>query len=147
MADTSTQREIENWICKSWLSAKFHEEFEKKKIKLSSGGTFEFDAVNKDGSIVVNISTSGALTSSGNRGSGKIQKIRADTYFLLLLPETVKRKLLVFTESDMVESCEKEKTNGRMPENIEIFLVVLPGNIRAKLDTSKNSASKEVTPQ
>ncbi|HVP96748.1 hypothetical protein [Methanoregula sp.] len=145
MADTSTQREVENWIRKYWLTLKFNQDFEQKKLTLVSGGRFEFDAVNKDDSIVINISTSSAKTSGGNLGSGKLQKIRADIYFLLLLPETVKRKLLVFTEPDMVNVCQNEKTKGRMPQNIEICLVDLPENIRTKLNGAKKIATKEMT--
>ena len=145
MADTSIQLEVENWIRSSWLPQKFNQDFIQKNLELSSGGNFEFDAVNEDESIVVNISTSGAKTSGGKMGSGKLQKIRADAYFLLLLSESI-RKILVFTEEDMVELCLREKRNGRMPKNIEIFLVSLPENLRVKLDDAKKIASSEVTP-
>jgi len=144
MADTSTQREVEEWIRKFWLTSKFSQDFKQKKLKLTPGGFFEFDAVNIDESIVVNISTSGAKTSGGNVGSAKLQKIRADAYFLLLLPDTVLRKMLVFTEQDMVTLCKREQSNGRMPESIEIILVDLPEQIREKLNSAKRIASDEM---
>jgi hypothetical protein len=144
MADTSTQREVEDWIRKSWLTSKYSQDFKQKKLKLTSGGLFEFDAVNIDESIVANISTSSAKTSGGNVGSAKLQKIRADAYFLLLLPGTVQRKLLVFTEQDMVTLCKKEQSKGRIPDSIEIILVDLPEKIREKLDGAKRIASDEM---
>jgi len=147
MADTTIQREIEDWICHQWLPSRSNRTFSKKKIGLSSGGVFEFDAVSDDETIAANISTSSALTSSGKRGSGKLQKIRADIYFLLLLPDSVKRRLLLFTEPDMVELCQREKNNGRIPRNIEIFVVDLPENLKWKLVDAKKNASREVTPQ
>jgi hypothetical protein len=146
MADTTIQREIENWIRHYWLPSIFKGVFIKKKIRLSSGGVFEFDAVSDDETIAVNISTSSAVTSGGKRGSGKLQKIRADIYFLLLLPDSVKRRLLLFTEPDMVELCQKEQKNGRIPQNIEIIVVELPENLKAKLIDAKKNASSEVSP-
>ena len=145
MADTSIQREVEDWIRQNWLSSMFKEEFVQKKIRLSSEGFFEFDAVNNDETIVVNISTSSALTSGGKRGSGKLQKIRADIYFLLLLPDSVKRRLLLFTESDMVKLCQKEQEKGRIPRDIEILFVKLPEHIQQQLQAAKKKASDEMT--
>ena len=146
MADTTIQREIEDWICHRWLPLQSNRKFSKKKIRLSSGGVFEFDAVSDDETIAVNISTSNSLTSGGKRGSGKLQKIRADIYFLLLLPNSVKRRLLLFTEPDMVELCQKEQKNGRIPQNIEIIVVELPENLKKKLIDAKKNASSEVSP-
>lgn len=146
MADTSAQREIEEWIRSIWMPSEFNRTFSQKKVKLSSGGVFAFDAVSDDEKIIANISTSNALTKAGKRGSGKLQKIRADVYFLLLAPDSVQRRLLLFTESDMVALCKKEQSNGRIPGTIEIFLVDIPKNIREKLLDAKQQASKEVSP-
>jgi len=147
MADTTIQREIEDWIRQYSLPSMFDRTFSKKKIRLSSGGVFEFDAVSDDETIAANISTSNALTSGGKRGSGKLQKIRADIYFLLLLPDSVKKRLLVFTEPDMVELCQKEQKNGRIPQNIEIIVIELQENHKLKLIDAKKIASREVSRQ
>ncbi|WAC05326.1 MAG: hypothetical protein OS112_01470 [Methanoregula sp.] len=144
MADTTVQREVERWIRKYWMPDHFKEDFETKKLKLSSGGDFKFDAVNKENTIVANISTSSAVTARGKRAIGKLHKIRADLYFLLLL-QNVKRKLLIFTEKDMVQYWENEKLNGRMPQDIEIHHAVLTEDIQVKLNTAKKVASDEVS--
>ena len=145
MADTSAQREADVWIRLHWMPEKFQQGFESKNLTLSSKGVFKFDAVSDDERIVANISTSSAITARGKHGVGKMQKIRADVYFLLLLPD-VKRKLLIFTESDMVESCNKEKEKGRIPQSIEIYHATLPSELRIKLQSSKKIASDEVSP-
>jgi hypothetical protein len=146
MADTSIQREIEDWIREKWIPSQFRQGFSQKNLTLSSGGFFKFDAVSDDEMIVANISTSNATTARGKLGVGKMQKIRADMYFLLLLPNE-KRKLLIFTESDMVESCNKEKGKGRIPLNIEIYHAIVPQELRMKLQSSKKIASDEVSPK
>jgi len=145
MADTSVQHEIEEWIRKQWMPSRFHQSFSQKNLPLSSRGFFEFDAVSDDEMIVANISTSSATTAREKLGIGKIQKIRADTFFLLLLPDK-KRKLLIFTETDMVDFWKKEKEKGRLPQNIEICLANLPLDLRVKLQSSKKIASDEVSP-
>jgi len=146
MADTTIQRETEDWIRKHWMPSRFHQGFSSQNLYLSSGGFFKFDAVSDDEMIVANISTSSAKTARGKTGVGKLQKIRADIYFLLLLPDE-KRKLLIFTELDMVELCNQEKEKGRIPQNIEILFVPLPPDLRTKLQGSKKVASEEVSPQ
>ena len=56
MADTSVQHEAEAWVVANGLSALFPGVvFAGKKMKLIWGGTFAFDAVSEDGSIVAAI--------------------------------------------------------------------------------------------
>ena len=145
MAETSTQHEIEDWIRNIWMPAKFHQDFSQKKLPISSGGIFEFDAVSDDEMIIANISTSSSTTARGKPGIGKIQKIRSDAFFLLLLPHET-RKLLIFTEADMADFWKKEKERGRLPHNIEIYPVDLSENLRRKLQSSRKAASDEVSP-
>jgi len=145
MADTTAQREAENWIRTNWMPLQFGQKFEQRNLPLSSKGVFKFDAVSDNEMIAANISTSSAKTARGKLGVGKMQKIRADMYFLLLLPAEV-RKLLIFTEPDMAESCNKEKEKGRIPNNIEIYYVTLPSDLQIKLQKSKDVASDEVSP-
>ena len=146
MADTSVQREAEDWIRRNWMPLQFNQGFEKKSLSLSSGGVFNFDAVSDDEMIVANISTSSAMTSGRKRGAGKFKKIIADIYYLLLLPDE-KRKLLIFTEPDMAELCNSEKERGRIPKNIEIIPAPLPLDLRTKLQDSRKDASDETSPQ
>lgn len=56
--------------------------------------------------MVATISTSGSKTSGGKHAVGKILKIRSDMLFLTMIEE--KRRLVVLTERDMYDQCEKE---------------------------------------
>src|SRR3982751_4444495 len=99
MADTRCQLECEDWVRLSWLPVKFGQQFHRERLKLSSGGVFDFDAVSSDGGAAVTISTSGGTTASGKLGTGKLMKLRSDMYFLLLA--NVERRCVVLTEKDM----------------------------------------------
>ena len=66
--------------------------------------------------------------------------------FLLLAREPEKR-IIVLTEPDMLEVCSKEKTGGRVPQQIEFVLADLPEELRKKLTQARKNASKEVSPR
>jgi hypothetical protein len=146
MADTRTQVEVEDWIRREWLPAQFDQQFSKAIIKLSPGGVFNYDAVSEDKRIVVSISTSGLTTSGGNQGAGKLQKIRADMYFMLLTPN-VEKKIVVLTGKDMFKKCSKEVEAGRVPKEIEFMCAEIPDSLRVKLVESQKNAAKEVKPE
>lgn len=61
--------------------------------------------LSEDRSIVGTISTSGARTSSGNEGSGKILKLRSDVLSLTMVD--AKRRVVIITEQDMCNRCER----------------------------------------
>lgn len=65
MADTHVQLEIEDWVRRNWMEAEFGQTFHRDRVKLSSGGVFDFDAASYDKGIAASISTAGARTSSG----------------------------------------------------------------------------------
>ena len=144
MADTRTQLEVEEWVRNVWLPNNYKQQFSAKSLHLSSGGVFDFDAVSEDQRIVVNISTSNALMSSGKLGVGKLQKMRADILFLLLVDSD--HRIMALTENDMYYLCKKEKENGRVPINIDFIKVDIPEDLVKKLQIAKNIASKEVEP-
>lgn len=144
MADTTTQREIEDWIRREWLSGKFHQRFSKDTVRLTSGGMFEFDAVSVDESIVACISTSGLTTSGGKPGAGKKYKIRSDLFFLLLTQNS-KQRLMVFTEQDMYEFWLKEQENGRVPRSIQFLIAAIPMELREELSRAKAKSAEEVS--
>ena len=144
MANTRVQGRVEDWIRRNWLSERFGERFFRERVRLTSGGEFDFDAVNEGESIVVNISTSSGMTSGGKVGVGKMMKIRSDLYFLLLA--SAPRKCMVFTEQSMLDLFEKERRNGRVPASIEFHLAEIPDDLRAELEASRRRASEEVRP-
>jgi hypothetical protein len=65
------QLEVEDWVRRNWMPTQYGAKFSRARLRLRSGGVFDFDAVSEDHSIMASISTSGA---SGNQGSGKILK-------------------------------------------------------------------------
>ena len=145
MADTTAQLEIEEWIRNEWLPRQYGQRFNKGNLKLSSGGFFEFDAVSEDEKVVVTISTSRAKTVRGRGGAGKIQKIRADMFFLLLAEAELRS--VVLTEPDMLEFWQKEKVNGRVPDSITFISVSLPPELMTRLQNARAAAEKEVSPR
>ncbi len=145
MADTHIQLEAEDWIRREWLPIKYNQQFRRERLRLNSGGVFDFDAVSSDNTIVANISTSSGITSGGKNPSGKIQKLRTDMLFLLLVK--AEKRLIVLTEKGMYDLCLKEKSNGRVPLEVEFVLVELPESLAKLLQDAKSIASKEVSPK
>src|SRR3989338_9153096 len=139
MADTRVQVEVEVWIRENWLPQIFGQKFRQKQLELTSGGKFVFDGVSGDERVVATVSTSGALTALGKRGSGKLQKIRADALFLLLsgAPEAV----LVFSEQDMYDLCRKEAEHGRLPRSLRFELAEIPAELRTRLQEARARSS------
>lgn len=144
MADTRAQIEAEDWVRQVWMLKHLGKEFFRERVKLSSGGVFDFDAVTQDRTIVATISTSGSRTASGKHAVGKVMKIRSDLYFLLLAD--AERRLCVLTERDMYDWCLQEVKLGRVPRSIEFMHVDLPADLRNKLAASRAVASREVSP-
>jgi hypothetical protein len=144
MANTRIQKEAEGWIRSTYLRRVFRREFRQAQVRLSSGGTFEFDAVSADGAIVAVISTSRARTASGGYGSGKLHKIRADVLFLLLA--RARRRIAVFTEADMFDEVSGEAARGRLPRSIELRLARLPPSLARRVARARRASSREVSP-
>jgi hypothetical protein len=146
MADTRVQLEVEDWVRRTWMPDRFGQKFNRDRCKLSSGGVFDFDAVSDDAKIVASISTSGAKTASGKPAVGKLLKLRSDMLFLLLAQEAEKR-IIILTEPDMYELCNKERSGGRVPLSIEFVLATIPDELRQKLQDARKIASREVSPE
>lgn len=145
MADTRVQLEVEDWVRTEWMPKKYGQKFYRERIRLTSGGVFDFDAVSEDKCLVATISTSGAKTASGKYAVGKMLKIRSDMYFLLLSQSD--RRIVILTENDMYEQCLKEKSGGRIPDSIEFAMAELPSELRTRLNDARKKASKEVRPK
>jgi len=122
----------------------FGQSFYRERMPLSSGGVFDFDAVSADKTIVASISTSGARTASGRPAVGKVLKLRSDMLFLLL--SEAPRKVLILSEPDMYELCQREKKSGRVPHEIEFVHAPLPAGLAARLVEARKLSSDEVSP-
>jgi hypothetical protein len=144
MADTRVQLEIEDWVRETWMLQKFSQSFYRNRLKLSTGGVFDFDAVSEDKTIAACISTSAAKTSGGKAGSGKLFKLRSDMLFLHLA-EGLKRKLIILTDESMHAACHKEASGKRVPQGIEFLLASIPDTLQLRLIEARAAASKEVT--
>ncbi len=143
MAQTNVQLEVEDWVRKEWLSGQFGQRFSRERLNLISGGVFDFDAVSGDGKIVASISTSGALTARGKLAVGKVTKIRSDILFLLLV--SCERRVIVLTESTMLQLCQKEMAAGRLPRTVEFLHADIPQGLKNRLAASQRAASREMT--
>jgi len=143
MADTRVQLQIEDWVRRRWLPEKYGHQFRPAHLQLKAGGYFDFDAVSTDDTIIANISTSSGITAGGNLPTAKLQKLRADMLFLLMVPAT--RRLIVLTERNMYDLCQKEKKSGRVPIEIEFVHAELPADLASKLAVSRQKASEEMT--
>ena len=141
MADTRVQLEVEDWVRQQWMPSQFGVTFYRERLKIRSGGVFDFDAVSGDKCIVATISTSGAKTSGGKHAVGKILKLRSDMLFLTMVE--AKRRVVILTEQDMYEQCLKEKAGGRVPPEIEFAFAALPEELNARLVAARQNASVE----
>jgi hypothetical protein len=144
MADTRCQLECEDWVRLHWLPTRFGQQFHRERLRLSSGGFFDFDAVSQDRSIAATISTSGATTASGKHAVGKLMKLRSDMLFLLLANRP--QSLIVLTEQDMYRLCLKEREGGRAPNSIEFLYAELPPELAQRLREARRVSSAEVSP-
>jgi hypothetical protein len=150
MADSKVTLVIENWIRQNYLHEKYGQLFDKKKLALTPGGSFEFDAVSKNESIVASISTSANRTAGGKKAPGPFRKILADILYLTMIDDTqhkVNKRLIVFTEKDLHGRFLQEFNAGRIPKNVEFILVEhIPADLRKQLAFFRSKASKEVSP-
>lgn len=141
MADTRIQLEVEDWVRRNWMPREFKAKFFRERLPLRSGGVFDFDAVSEDRTIVATVSTSGSKTSTGKNAVGKLLKLRSDMLFLMLVE--AKRKIIILTEQDMCDQCEKELLGGRAPKEIEFACAVIPDQLRVRLNAARMRASNE----
>ncbi len=146
MADTAkVAREVEQWIMKNWMVKEFNNSFQRAKVTLIPGGEHTFSAVSNEANIIACIVTSEAKTPSSPRGTGKMNKVRSDLYYLLLT--NAKRKVVIFTEANMFDAWNKEVEAKRVPLSIEFKLVTITDEVLLnKLQETRQRASKEVTP-
>jgi hypothetical protein len=145
MADTRPQLEVEDWVRENWLANEFGQKFYRDRVRLSSGGVFDFDAVSVDQRVVASISTSQARTAGGNLATGKMMKLRSDMLFLTMVV-TAERRLIVLTSECMFHQCLKESKGGRVPPEVEFLLADIPDELERKLISARRVASTEVSP-
>ncbi|MHB8092708.1 MAG: hypothetical protein ACYDH8_14095 [Syntrophales bacterium] len=146
VANTTTQNKIRKWIINEWTPKNLGLDLTTRDVGLSTGGTIRLKTVSTDGKTIVTITTSRAETPSGTEGRGKLSKVRADLYFVLLA-QAVKRSVLLCTEQSMLNLLKREIDEGRILRNTEIHLVTLPEDLREQLNEAQTRASVEVSPR
>jgi hypothetical protein len=123
------------------MPQQFGDDFFRERVGLTSGGVLDFNAVNRDRTVVGTISTSSARTSGGNWATGAVMKLRSDMLFLVLAAP--RRALLILTERNMYDLCLKERSIGRVPPQIEFFHASLPNDLAVKLVSAKQRGADE----
>ena len=125
MADTRVQLEVEDWVRRNWMAEQYGMSFSRERLRLRSGGVFDFDAVSADHSVVATISTSGSKTSGGKNAVGKMLKLRSDMLFLTMVE--AKRRIVVLTERDMCDQCEREMQGaGAFLQKLSLCAAIIP---------------------
>jgi len=146
MASTKVQLGVEDWVRQEWLPREFGQRFRRERLKLTPGGVFDSDAVSEDDKIVASISTSAASTATGKYAVGKMNKMRSDMLFLLMVA-ACDRRLIVLTDETMFQQLQKEKSAGRVPTSIEFKHAKIPAELERRLIASQEVASREVSPE
>jgi len=52
LADSRIQLEVEDWVRRNWMPTQYGTKFSRERLRLRSGGLFDFDAVSEDHFIV-----------------------------------------------------------------------------------------------
>lgn len=145
MANSRCALKAEEWVRDVGLRELFPEKkFEKKSVKLITGGEFEFDCVDKDESIFAHISTSKGKTISGKPSTGPIHKIRGEALWFHLLDNNPSRKLFIFTESSLKEVFEVEMKTGRWPASFELIHIALPSDYQQEIEDLRTLSRNEL---
>jgi hypothetical protein len=144
MANSKAHLVAEEWGRQTWLPAQFEVKFFKSRLRLRSGGEFEFDAVSEGGEIAVCVSANAGRISNGKKARPKLHKIRSDALFLLLA--SVDQRLIVFTDESMYQLCDSEAKAGRFPTEVATRLAELPTQLEQALAESRSAAAREVSP-
>ena len=116
--------------------------FRKQKLRLSSGGEFEFDAVDGGGKAAVCISTSKGLTHRGSVQSGTLSKIYKDMYFLLMA-ENINHRVVVFSEKSAYDVFCKQQKKKRVHPKIALLHVPLSNETQTQIEGANKEASTE----
>ncbi|MGB9118775.1 hypothetical protein [Bradyrhizobium sp.] len=100
-------------------------------------GSFKFDAVSEDGTVLACLST------ARNLKAGQKHKLMRDATFMWLVPG-VKRRILAVADNFVAVALGIELTGGRLPPATEIEVVALPEVLLVELDAFYRTAVDEV---
>lgn len=142
MANTKEIRtKIEPWI-RDWLATQYKGfTFSEKKVVLPTSGTYNFDAVSQDGTIVGAILSNRAKTRTGRENTGGVRKASQDLNYLKLLSPHI-TKLMIFTDNDFCELIKK-RAQRQGVGGIQFLDCRLPENLNLLLNRILDEASRE----
>ena len=133
---------VEDYI-RSRLKERYSQPFSKQVLRLTTGGSHEFDAASADGRVVASIKAASGRTSGGKNPSGKIKDSLAELYYLSLLDAPI--RLLILTTPAFHEIFVRKTQNALAPGLI-VNLIPLPTEMQAEVDRVVAEASREVSP-
>lgn len=142
MGNSDAPTRAEQWIREVFLPKKFGQSFLQKSLTLQSKTLHEFDAVSDDNEIVAAICFSAGTTTTGKVAPDALKRVRSDALWFLMLESTPAHRLMIFTDSSMVDLIKQEKKRDRFPRALEILRVKLPRALAAKLEESQRSTSE-----
>ena len=142
MADTSRIKKVIEPYIRSWLSAIFPSHtFREQPVMLTTGHSYNFDAVSEDGSIVAAILCNRAKTRTGRENTGGVRKALAELAYLKQTT-SVAQRVMVFTDPEFGELIRR-RANRAGTENVRIIVCALPTNMESLLCEILNEASYE----
>lgn len=142
MADTRKIKTVIEPSVRNWLSKQFPgHRFAEKPVQLLSGGSYVFDAVAEDGSIVAAILCNRAATRTGRENTGGVRKALTEVGYLKGVPAEV-TKVMVFTDDGFCQVIRRRA--GRLGmDGIQMIVCKLPPELEALLREILDKASYE----
>ncbi len=101
----------------------------------------KFAAVAEDGEVVAQICTSFAYAPGAKLIKEALLKVQSDALKILWLENTPAKRLMLFTDPDMVRVVKEERRKSHFPKEIELVRVKLPAAIQSDLDNARNTQS------
>jgi hypothetical protein len=145
MANTAAIRKQIHPYIREFLQNRFGQKFTPQQLELinvqADPRTYLFD-VSEDGTIACAFKSTSWATPTSPKGSGKVESLWKEIYFLSLCP--AKRKLLVLTNGQTYEKFSEE-SSGKLVRGIELLYCQLPPELHQLLEKTKEEASKELT--
>jgi hypothetical protein len=143
---TKIKTVVEQWYRKQIGNSHKDCVITQEAVELTWGGSFECDAVVKQNGDIVEVrclSVSGYKTRTGNPGSGKLLKIKADA--LMFMGIKCSKKVLDFTNKSLYEKVLSEQQNGRFPKEIMLNHFETTVEIAKIIDGVNILATEEMT--
>ncbi len=142
MVDTTKIKTVIEPYVRNWLSEQFPGHvFKEKRIRLTTGESYTFDAVAEDASIVAAILSNRAKTRTGRENTGGVRKALTEISYLKATPEGVK-KVMAFTDDDFCQLMRR-RASRLGTESIQMIVCKLPPHLKTELREILDKASHE----